>query len=343
MFRRILAAAVVVLVALVLVVALWPQLFALERVVIIAQVVSLRGLALAVAVAVAVLLLVAGALNRRIRRFSGALAASLLIFSLVTFLVLSTRGYIGEERPSNGDTSLTVLGWNTLGGAPGATAIADLIVAEDADIVVLPETRQATADEVVTLLAQQGIEMRALTLSLDQVSAARSTSLLVSAALGEYRIDDSIPSTPTLPSFVALPVDGDGPAIVAAHPVAPIPGEFRAWQQGLDWLAERCSQPNVILAGDLNSTLDHYERLGISASAPDEVTPGELAGCRDAARANGSAALGTWPTQLPQLLGAPIDHIMTTRGWTSTGFEVVESVDESGSDHRPVVATVSPE
>ena len=91
----------------------------------------------------------------------------------------------------------------------------------------------------------------------------------------------------TLPSLLAVPVEGTGPTIIAAHPVAPVPGEMAAWRQGLRWLADRCAGQNVILAGDLNSTLDHYTGLGTDG--------GELGRCHDAAKASGDAAAGTWP------------------------------------------------
>ena len=122
-------------------------------------------------------------------------------------------------------------------------------------------------------------------------------------------------TTDTLPSLVARPVDGTGPTIVAAHPVAPVPGEMAAWRRGLQWLADRCAGTNVILAGDLNSTLDHYTGLGTDG--------GDLGRCHDAARATGNAAVGTWPTAFPPLLGAPIDHVMATPDWEVVGFRVV--------------------
>ena len=46
-------------------------------------------------------------------------------------------------------------------------------------------------------------------------------------------------------------------------------------------------------------------------------------------------------TQLPSLLGAPIDHVMSTSEWTTTGMRVIESHDGFGSDHRPILATLS--
>jgi len=52
--------------------------------------------------------------------------------------------------------------------------------------------------------------------------------------------------------------------------------------------------------------------------------------------------VGTWPAFLPALLGAPIDHVLATPGWTVSGFTVVQDLDGAGSDHRPVVAQLTP-
>jgi endonuclease/exonuclease/phosphatase (EEP) superfamily protein YafD len=62
----------------------------------------------------------------------------------------------------------------------------------------------------------------------------------------------------------------------------------------------------------------------------------------DAGDATGNAAVGTWPTNLPALLGAPIDHVMATPGWRITGMRVVTNWDGAGSDHRPIVVQLSP-
>ena len=90
-----------------------------------------------------------------------------------------------------------------------------------------------------------------------------------------------------------------------------------AWRQGLRWLADRCAGQNIILAGDLNSTVDHYTGLGTDG--------GDLGRCHDAARASGDAAVGTWPAVVPQLLGAPIDHVLATSDWEVVGFRVIGS------------------
>jgi endonuclease/exonuclease/phosphatase (EEP) superfamily protein YafD len=346
MIRRILAAATVLLLAAVLLTAAWPQLFGLERQLGIAQLVSLRGLAALVAGVGVVALLLAALVSRRARRLAATLALLLLLFAGVSGAVLATRGATPAEFPTKAAPDLTVLSWNTLGDAPGAIEIARLAVAQRADIVALPETSEATARAVADAMAAAGIRMQLLTLSYDQVAKAKTTSLLISSALGSYRRDDTQGSTRTLPSVLAVPTDGSGPTIVAAHPVAPVEGEMSNWRSGLDWLAARCGVAastagggaGTIMAGDFNSTLDHYAGLTV-ASASGE---GDLGACHDGARAENSAAVGSWPTSLPTSLGAPIDHVMASDGWTFVGFHVIGTEDGAGSDHRPVVAQLRP-
>ena len=158
--------------------------------------------------------------------------------------------------------------------------------------------------------------------------------MLVSTALGEYVQDAAAGSTGQLPSIVAKPVSGTGPTLIAVHPVAPIPGELATWNSDLDWLASACRGENVIMAGDFNSTLDHYSRLPHDSG----TTIGD---CTDAGTLSGNAAVGTWPASLPPLLGTPIDHVMLTDNWRVSGMRVVESLDGAGSDHRPVLVQLS--
>jgi endonuclease/exonuclease/phosphatase (EEP) superfamily protein YafD len=330
MFRRILAAAITLALAAFLLVIGWPQLFGLQRAPGVAHAVSFRGVAFVVALALIVLFTLIALISPRLRRFAAGLALVLVVFAAVTFGVLVLRGLGNPSMPTKAPEEVTVLNWNTLGDSPGAQVIADLVVQQEADVVSLPETSGAAAQAVADLLADQGRPMQVLTLAFDEVSKARTTSLLVSTRLGEYVRDDSRGTTPGLPSIVAVPTDGTGPTIIAAHPIAPVPGEFSKWRDGLDWLSAVCDAPNVILAGDLNATLDHFAGL--------EVGEAQLGACHDAAKATGNAAVGTWPTLLPQLLATPIDHVMATDGWKVMGFRVIGSLDGVGSDHRPVVA-----
>ncbi len=335
MVRRILAAAITLALAALLLVACWPQLLGLEQTMGVVQLVAVRGIATLVAILLAVLLTLIALLSGAGRRFFAGLAVLLLAFSVLSAGVLSIRGFAGGAFQTLADGDLVVLSWNTLGDAPGAQRIADLALDQEADVVALPETSREAGESVQALLTAGGRPMQLLELQYDTVSKARSTMLLVSTALGEYRVDEEAGSTPTLPSVVAVPVDGSGPTIVAAHPVAPVPGEMGNWREGLAWLAERCADrdADVVVAGDLNSTLDHWSRFGSDVG---------LAGCRDAARAAGAAALGTWPTRMPAVLGSPIDHVLATDAWEVVGFRVIDAEDGAGSDHRPIVAQLRP-
>ncbi|MBH0054603.1 endonuclease/exonuclease/phosphatase family protein [Salinibacterium sp. SWN139] len=334
MIQRFLAAIFILATAAALIVAAWPQLFSLEQTVGAAQVVSMRGLSAAAAFVAVLALTLIALLSARMHRFAASLAVVALAFSALTLVVLATRGFgsPGFETKAEGD--VTVLSWNTLGDAPGAQAIADLALENDADIVSLPESTRELGFEVAQLMAAADRPMWVHTLAYDQISKSRSTTVLISVALGEYDVDLQARTTSTLPSVVAIPQDPANPTIVAVHAVAPVRGEMTNWRTDLDWLAEQCRGSNVILAGDFNSTLDHYASLTDGADFA-------LGSCTDAASATDNAAIGTWPTQLPSLLGAPIDHVMSTSEWTTTGMRVIESHDGFGSDHRPILATLS--
>lgn len=337
MFRRVVSALVLVLIGAALLLAAWPQLVGIQRETGVVQATTMRGMLTAVALLGAILFTLIALVWRGTRRFAGGVALLLLAFAGIQLAVLATRGGGNLAFQEKAPADLTVLAWNTLGDSPPVATAVDLIVQEDADIVVLPETSAEYAGEVHAGLLAAGVSTQLIPLSYDLVSKARSTMVLISDDLGDYVRDDSRGGTETLPSVVAVPVDGTGPTIVGAHPVAPVPGEMAGWRQGLDWLAQRCAGENVILAGDLNSTLDHYTGLD-----PASDVSGGLGRCLDGARVTGNAAVGTWPATLPTLLGAPIDHVMATPNWEFVGFRVVTDRDGAGSDHRPVVAQLRP-
>jgi len=188
--------------------------------------------------------------------------------------------------------------------------------------------------DIAALMQDAGRPMWVLTVAYDQVSKANSTTLLVSTDLGEYAVDESVRTTEMLPTVLARPVDGTGPAILAVHTLAPLPPMLPQWQQDLASVAAACASGDVILAGDFNATLDHMSGL-------PHTEGGTLGRCADAADATGNAAVGTWPTMLPPLLGGAIDHIMASPEWRVTGMRVIQSHDGLGSDHRPVLAQLS--
>src|SRR5207245_2790152 len=103
---------------------------------------------------------------------------------------------------------------------------------------------------------------------------------------------------------------GAGARDRAGRPAEPRHGSQPArddWRAGLAWAAARCSERNVLMAGDFNATLDHFAGLGTGS--------GTLRTCRDGALATRNAAVGTWPTSMPALIGTPIDHVLATPNW----------------------------
>ncbi|TXN31216.1 endonuclease/exonuclease/phosphatase family protein [Lacisediminihabitans profunda] len=330
MFRRVLAAALLLLLAVVLLIAAWPQLFGLQRTSGLAQLISFRGAMVVAAVGAMVVVGVAAALNRPFRRLGASIVLLLGVFAFVTVAVLASRGLGNETFAAKSRSDLTVVSWNTLGGSPGAATIATLALGSDADIVSLPETTKSTADAVAALLKASGRPMSVHTLTFDRNYGSRSTSVLVSEDLGEYHLDKTAGSTSTVPTVVILPNDGHGPTIVAVHPIAPVEGEMRNWRSDLRWLSGACDSKNVIMAGDFNATIDHL------AGFVDKRGK-TLGGCSDAGVQSGNGAVGTWPSSIPALAGASIDHVMATANWRVTGMRVVTELDGTGSDHRPIV------
>ncbi|HET8957214.1 MAG TPA: endonuclease/exonuclease/phosphatase family protein [Microcella sp.] len=332
MVLKVISALALVAIGAVLLVVAWPSLFGLTLAPYVAQLVALRSLVAVVALIAAALSLIVAVAARRARRFAGAVAVMLVAFAGLNVAVQSVRGFGGAPVPEvAAEGEWTVVAWNTLGEAVEAELIAALALDEQADVVVLPETRAATAEEAAILMRDAGRPMWVYTVAFDEVAAARSTSVLVSAEIGEYRIDDSLGNTEVLPSVVLRPLDHDGPTIIGVHPVAPIPVQLDNWRADLAWLDEVCQGERIILAGDLNATPDHFAALGSAKGLGD---------CTSAAIANGSGAVGTWPTTLHPLLGAPIDHIMSTPDLPATSFEVLRGLDVGNSDHRPIVARI---
>lgn len=304
----------------------WPQAFGLHAATPFAQVIAFRAVlafALAAVLAVAV---VAAFVRRRtsmLAPIGAGLAVVVALALAADVAVIAVRG--SDGRPAEGE--LAVLSWNTQGGAVSPQAIADAAVEIDADVVALPETDAVAAAEVARILAGRGIRMSTDTVHSRPGEQDIPTSVLIAERLGRYVRDTTVGPTPGLPSGVWRPAEsGSGPVLVIAHPFPPLPGGVSDWRAGLEWVAAQCDTGDVVVAGDLNATLDHFG--GADA----------LGGCRDAAASVGAAAVGTWPATAPSWLGAPIDHVLAGDAWRVRGFVVLTSRDAAGSDHRPIAA-----
>jgi endonuclease/exonuclease/phosphatase (EEP) superfamily protein YafD len=309
-------------------IAVWPQAIGIHRLPFVSNAISLRGV---LAGALGVLALLVGGVSvwRKTWGVSAALAFALAAASLGNAGVLVVRGW--GAPAAGGD--LTVVAWNAYGGGASPESVARLVRDTGADVVSLPETDAFAAAEIVGILARGGVWMRHDTVAAAPGGETIPTTILISTALGAYARDASIASSPGLPSGVWRPVDGRGPTLVAAHPMPPLPRVMDQWDAGLRWVAEQCADPDVIVAGDLNATVDHFTGLGTRG--------GTIGGCRDAAAEVGAGAQGTWPVRLPLVLAAPIDHVLVGTGWRADSFAVLTDFDGAGSDHRPIVATLT--
>jgi endonuclease/exonuclease/phosphatase (EEP) superfamily protein YafD len=334
--RRLLGSLVALVVAAGAAVLTWPSVFGVERVFPIAQVISFRAPLAAVMIA-ATLLMLLFALIRPVRALALVLALIFGVSGGVNAAVLAQRGLGSEDLPAKTEASLRVMTWNTAGSATSAESIAQFAVGMQADVVTLPETTIDTGAQVAEMMRDMGQPMWAHHAEYGEYGItgwdATSTTVLIRPELGDYSVIESSldgsSNTSTVPSAVAMPTSGDGPIIVAAHAVAPRQNYMTQWRSDLQWLADQCAGDNVILAGDFNATLDHMTGMGVDG--------GTLGRCHDTASESGNGGVGTWPTDAPAMLGAPIDHVMATPDWTVSGSVVMRSLDGSGSDHRPIV------
>ncbi len=335
---RLLGVFTTVLCAIAAAVLTWPAFFRVERIYPIAQIVSFRGLMMLAMAAVVVLALLL-AIIRPLRAFALSIAMVMLLAAGANGVILLTRGIGSDSLPAKTDDSIRVMTWNTAGTATSSQEVAQIAVAMDADIVTLPETTIETGEQVAIAMRDLGHPMWAYHTEYGEDGwDASSTTLLISPDLGDYSVIESSidgsSNTSTVPSAVAMPIDGSGPIVVAAHAVAPRQNYMERWRTDLQWLADQCADADVILSGDFNATVDHMARLGVDG--------GTLGRCRDAASETGNGSVGTWTTAIPALLGAPIDHVMTSDSWKATGSIVLHSLDGSGSDHRPLIVQLEP-
>ncbi|AGB25954.1 hypothetical protein Mycsm_05782 [Mycobacterium sp. JS623] len=122
------------------------------------------------------------------------------------------------------------------------------------------------------------------------------------------------------------------PNVLVVHLPGPWPQPIDDWRRDLDRLpatleefAQRAGGGAVIVAGDLNSTIDMRPFRGLLRN-----------GYRDAAEQSGAGIKPTFPAdwRLPPFVA--IDHILT-RGCTANS---VRTIKVPGSDHRGLVATL---
>lgn len=299
-----------------------------------AQIIALRGV-LAVGIFGCGLLCAIFSLIRRRRKGRGKIAACLALLLLLAALghgaTIFQRGVHNLDKlPQGVPGSINVLTYNTQGGATDMADIAEIVKAEQVDIVVLPETSAPRGKKLVEMLDRAGYTYQYFDTHTSRFQPEfSSTILLISDRLGEYELDTSssyvdgeisfIKTRPVLDPVASTAWERARPNIIATHPIAPMPERQGRWKKEITTVYENCREnTNFIMAGDFNSTFDHQAALG--------------AKCKDAAKEAGSGALGTWPSDIYPLFASPIDRIV--HGGKYYRGKSARLVQVGGSDHR---------
>lgn len=239
--------------------------------------------------------------------------------------------FLGDEPVATAGPRLVVMSQN-LEYADGS-AVVDEVVRSRVDVLVVTDSSPTTFSDLIGA----GIRDK-LPFAVGLTGEAAAGSVLFSRfPLGSDRLisdgGDSRIASVEVPSLGAIDV-------VALHPTPPYqPGKWHSdWRRILSILEDAYGgrvAARVVVAGDLNATLDH---------APLRELVGR--GFRDAAEQRNLGWVPTWPigdrerrwgVPVPPLL--PLDHVLTSPGLVVTKVDVTTL---SGADHRAVVATIGP-
>jgi endonuclease/exonuclease/phosphatase (EEP) superfamily protein YafD len=270
--------------------------------------------------AIAALLLMVAALALRIWAAAGAAA---LVAIVLAALVLPRA--FGDDRPTPSGVSLTVLASNLKYGNGDPGALAELVRANDVDVLCVQELTPGA----VVGLRDAGIDdllPESVLIPEPQTEGSGIYSRYPLRKLGTGRLD--APGFAMASGTVTVPAAG-AVELASVHPVPPTgPSTVAEWGDGLNALPRATPDAGLrILAGDFNATLDHAEFREIVDT-----------GYADAAEAAGEALSPTWPTdRFLEILHLPvtIDHVLADER-IAVGDVSVHEIP--GSDHRAVLA-----
>ena len=214
-----------------------------------------------------------------------------------------------------------MLSFNAFEGNADVTAFAELIRTERPDLVAVPEGGTRFAARLAPLIEPLGYRLHT-TASADPSDVANVVAA-VADGLGPVQVQ----VTDAMAAFPYVEVTGGrlgALRFAAVHTQAPVTRKIARWATDLAGLRQWCAGPTpVVVAGDLNATLDHSAlRAG-------------MAGCADAADQRGAGLIPTWgPSPRTRPFGPQIDHVLTNDGIAAETFAVR---DVPGSDHRAVL------
>ncbi|MEV4215324.1 endonuclease/exonuclease/phosphatase family protein [Micromonospora sp. NPDC049662] len=265
-------------------------------------------------------------LSVALRRWWPAAVAALAAVALLG--VVAPRALAAPQPTATGPT-IRLLTANLLAGAADASALVELVRRHRVDVLTVQEF---TPD------AQAALDR----LGLDRLLPHRQLNAHVgtsgSGLYSRWPISDvgirnnrGQGGWGFTQAYGTVAVPGAPPVRVeSAHPSAP-----SALDQVDAWRTDLTAQPPAtpdgelrILAGDFNSTLDHGPLRALLRT-----------GYVDAADATGKGLTGTWgPYDGDLIPPVTIDHVLVDR---RIAVDKVKVLALPGSDHRPVLATVT--
>ncbi|MCT9624336.1 endonuclease/exonuclease/phosphatase family protein [Pseudarthrobacter equi] len=146
-----------------------------------------------------------------------------------------------------------------------------------------------------------------------------------------------LPDTPFLMPTLRLTATGSAAGASAVleltnvHTLPPVDTRVGQWRSDLRALSRLADRPgHRLLMGDFNATYDHAEFRSLLRAGEE--------GLVDVAAASGSRLLPTWPMDGTRLPGIAIDHMVTSHGVGSSGYQVH---GVPGTDHAAILATVA--
>ncbi len=277
-----------------------------------------------------------GPKSARTRSWFRPVAALILIAAAVLQMgIVWQRGVSSAARPTLSQltaqppakTDLTVLSLNTQWDQVPAGRVGVLAQAAGAQVIALPESERSHAAQVAAELADLGLGSWQIFAS----SSPWPNAMLVSPALGKYsQVDPGVSGL-----VMAKPVSGKGPTLITVHARPPArlwplvswqtqQQQMDQWRRSTAQISARIQQePHVVAAGDFNATADHASFI----DSPRYQWAGS------------GSSWGTWPTFIPALFGAPIDHVVSDTAHFSVSQLWV--ADVQGTDHRAVIARLS--
>lgn len=245
-------------------------------------------------------------------------AAIMLVAYLVTFG--NVHAVLGCG-PEHSDDQIVVFHQNVYVRIGDPVGVAQAIVASQADVVDLVETWPGFMDELVRQPGMDAYPYR----SNEPLDAPTRMAVWSRWPLHDAAIE-AAGERPYLHMTVLSP---HGPFLFyAIHTPAPVePREVANWETELSELGRVDTSVPTVMAGDFNATEDHSQFRDLVDH-----------GWTDVHDPKGCGLAQTWPmgrgTGIPLLR---LDHVLVTRDFQVLGVDIG---DPSGSDHRPVVATI---